>query len=324
IGYSQYRKQKNGLVSTSLEPLFGSEYNQKARKAIDVLAVIATVTGMATSVGLGIMQMDGGLNIAFGIPSGALTQIILTAVMTGLFILSTTTGLKRGIKWLSNLNMILAAVITIFVMAVGPFTFIMESIIVGLGDYLSNYVGYSLRMQPYSGEVWVQEWTIFYWAWVIAWSPFIGSFVARVSKGRTIREYVLGILIVPPILSFLWIGALGGTALYSDLFNGTNIGENVLHDDTAALFALFDQLPMPALFSSFAMWQIGRLDVTSADSATFSGRGMTTRSTANPELLLKFICAVLLGLPAVPLIIAGWLASLQAAPRRVGHSFGST
>src|SRR5699024_6417152 len=134
IGYSQYRKQKNGLVSTSLEPLFGSEYNQKARKAIDVLAVIETVTGMATSVGLGIMQMDGGHHTAYGIPSAALKQIILAAVKTGLIILPTTTGLKRRIKWLSNLNMILAAVITIFVMAVGPFTFIMVSIIVGLGD----------------------------------------------------------------------------------------------------------------------------------------------------------------------------------------------
>lgn len=322
IGYSQYRKQKNGLVSTSLEPLFGTDYNQKARKSIDILAVIATVTGMATSVGLGIMQMDGGLNIAFGIPSGPLTQIILTALMTGLFILSTTTGLKRGIKWLSNLNMILAAVITIFVMAVGPFTFIMESIIVGLGDYLSNYVSYSLRMQPYSGEDWVQEWTVFYWAWVIAWSPFIGSFVARVSKGRTIREYVLGILIVPPILSFLWIGALGGTAIYSDLFNGTNIGGIVLENDTAALFALFDQLPMTTIFSALAILLIFTFLVTSADSATFIVAGMTSGNTENPQMRLKIIWGVLLGLLTVTLIIAGGLTSLQAASLLAGLPFG--
>ncbi|WP_342387703.1 BCCT family transporter [Salinicoccus bachuensis] len=322
IGYNQYRKQKDGLVSTSLEPLLGTDYNQKARKSIDILAVIATVTGMSTSIGLGIMQMDGGLNIAFGLPSGALTQIILTALMTGLFILSTTTGLKRGIKWLSNLNMLLAAVITIFVMAVGPFTFIMESIIVGLGDYLSNYVGYSLRMQPYTGEVWVQEWTVFYWAWVIAWSPFIGSFVARVSKGRSIREYVLGILIIPPMLSFLWIGALGGTALYSDLFNGTNIGELVLEDNTAALFALFDQLPMTQILSALSILLIFTFLVTSADSATFIVAGMTSGNTDAPSTRLKIIWGVLLGTLTVTLIIAGGLTSLQAASLLAGLPFG--
>src|SRR5699024_3135085 len=120
-----------------------------------------------------------------------------TAAMTGLFIFSTVSGLKKGMKFLSSLNMVLALVLTIFIMAVGPFTFIMESIVLGLGDYFTNFVGYSLRMQPYSEGSWVQEWTVFYWAWVIAWSPFIGSFVARVSRGRSIREYVLGILIVP-------------------------------------------------------------------------------------------------------------------------------
>ncbi|TVT27262.1 BCCT family transporter [Salinicoccus cyprini] len=322
IGYNQYRKQKDGLVSTSLEPLLGSDYNKKARKTIDILAVIATVTGMATSVGLGILQMDGGLNIAYGIPSGPLTQIILTALMTGLFILSTTTGLKRGIKWLSNLNMLLAAVITIFVMAVGPFTFIMESIIVGLGDYLSNYVGYSLRMQPYSGEVWVQEWTVFYWAWVIAWSPFIGSFVARVSRGRTIREYVLGILIIPPMLSFIWIGALGGTAIYSDLFNGTNIGVLVLEDDTAALFALYDQLPMTQILSALSILLIFTFLVTSADSATFIVAGMTSGNTEAPATRLKIIWGVLIGTLTVTLIIAGGLTSLQAASLLAGLPFG--
>lgn len=322
IGYTQFRKQKDGLVSTSLEPLLGSSYDIKARKTIDTLAVIATVTGVATSVGLGIMQMDGGLNIVYGIPSGPLTQIILMAMMTGLFILSTTTGLKRGIKWLSNLNMLLAAVITIFFIAVGPFTFIMESIIVGLGDYLSNYVGYSLRMQPYSGDTWVQEWTVFYWAWVIAWSPFIGSFVARVSKGRTIREYVLGILIIPPMLSFIWIGALGGTAIYSDLFNGTDIGAIVLEDDTAALFALYEQLPMTQVLSALSILLIFTFLVTSADSATFIVAGMTSGNTEAPATRLKIIWGVLVGTLTVTLIIAGGLTSLQAASLLAGLPFG--
>ena len=322
IGYFQFRKNRDGLVSTALEPLFGMDYNQKARKAIDILAIIATVTGMSTSVGLGIMQMDGGLDIAFGIPSGPLTQIILTAAMTGLFIFSTVSGLKKGMKFLSSLNMILALVLTIFIMAVGPFTFIMEIIVLGLGDYLTNFVGYSLRMQPYSGGSWVQDWTVFYWAWVIAWSPFIGSFVARVSRGRSIREYVLGILIVPPILSFLWVGALGGTAIYSDLMNNTNIGSIVLDDQTRALFALFDTLPMSWFTSIIAIVLIFTFLVTSADSATFIVSGMSIGSTDNPPVGLKVLWGLLLGLLTIALILAGGLTSLQAASLLAGLPFG--
>lgn len=321
IGYYQYRKKKDGMISTSLEPLFGQNYNKPSRNLIDILAVIATVTGMATSVGLGILQMDGGLSIAFGLPNGATTQVVLTIAMTALFLFSTITGLKRGMKWLSNLNMMLAAIVTIFVMIVGPFSFIMESIVLGLGDYLSTYVPYSLRTQPYSGEVWVEEWTVFYWAWVIAWSPFIGSFVARVSKGRTIREYVLGILIVPPILSFLWIGALGGTALYSDLFNGTNIGEIVLDDETAALFTLFAQLPLTEVFSALTILLIFTFLVTSADSATFIVSGMSIGSTENPPIRMKVLWGVLLGFLTIALILAGGLQSLQAASLLAGLPF---
>ncbi|WP_231634303.1 BCCT family transporter [Salinicoccus sp. YB14-2] len=321
IGYSQYRKKKNGMVSTSLEPLFGQNYNKTSRKLIDILAVIATVTGMATSIGLGILQMDGGLNFAFNVPSGPVTQIVLTVLMVTLFLFSTITGLKRGIKWLSNLNMALALILTVFVMFMGPFTFIMETFVLGIGDYLKSYVGYSLRTQPYSGETWVQEWTVFYWAWVIAWSPFIGSFVARVSKGRTIREYVLGILIVPPVLSFLWIAALGGTAMYSDLFNGTSIGEIVLDDQTAALFTMFDTLPMSQITSALAILLIFTFLVTSADSATFIVAGMTSGSTENPALRLKILWGILLGFLTITLILAGGLSSLQAASLLAGLPF---
>lgn len=321
IGYFQYRKKRDGLVSTSLEPLLGFNYSTKARKGLDILAIIATVTGMATSVGLGILQMDGGLNIAYGIPNGPMTQIILTILMTVLFIISTTTGLKKGMKFLSTTNMILAMFLTVFVMFFGPFTFIMESIVVGIGDYITNFVGYSLRLQPYSGQHWVQDWTVFYWAWVIAWSPFIGSFVARVSRGRTIREYVMGILIVPPILSFLWVGALGGSAIYSDLFNNTNIGEIVLDDQTRALFALLNTMPFELITSAIAILLIFLFLVTSADSATFIVSGMSIGNTENPPIKLKVLWGVILGVLTIALILAGGLTSLQAASLLAGLPF---
>src|SRR5699024_100988 len=240
---------------------------------------------------------------------------------TVLFIISTTTGLKKGMKFLSTTNMVLAMFLTVFVMFFGPFTFIMESIVVGIGDYITNFVGYSLRLQPYSGQNWVQDWTVFYWAWVIAWSPFIGSFVARVSRGRTIREYVMGILIVPPILSFLWVGALGGSAIYSDLFNNTNIGEIVLDDQTRALFALLNTMPFELITSAIAILLIFLFLVTSADSATFIVSGMSIGNTENPPIKLKVLWGVILGVLTIALILAGGLTSLQAASLLAGLPF---
>lgn len=321
IGYFQYRKKRDGLISTSLEPIFGFHYSKLGRNSIDTLAIIATITGMATSVGLGILQMDGGLNHAFGLPQGPVTQIVLTVLMTTVFILSTVTGLEKGMKFFSTMNMVLALFLTVFMIIFGPFSFIMESIVLGLGDYLSNYVGYSLRAEPYNARDWTRGWTVFYWAWVIAWSPFIGSFVARVSRGRTIREYVAGILIVPPILSFLWVGALGGTAIYSDLFKNTDIASIVQQDETRALFELLNTMPFTTLTSIVAILLIFLFLVTSADSATFIVSGMSLGDTENPPIRMKVLWGVLLGVLTVALILAGGLTSLQAASLLAGLPF---
>lgn len=321
IGYFQYRKKRDGLISTSLEPIFGFNYSKLGRNSIDTLAIIATITGMATSVGLGILQMDGGLNHAFGLPQGPVTQIILTVLMTTVFILSTVIGLEKGMKFFSTMNMVLALFLTVFMIIFGPFSFIMESIVLGLGDYLSNYVGYSLRAEPYNSGDWTRGWTVFYWAWVIAWSPFIGSFVARVSRGRTIREYVAGILIVPPILSFLWVGALGGTAIYSDLFKNTDIASIVQQDETRALFELLNTMPFTTLTSIVAILLIFLFLVTSADSATFIVSGMSLGDTENPPIRMKVLWGVLLGVLTVALILAGGLTSLQAASLLAGLPF---
>src|SRR5699024_3064256 len=318
----QYRKNRDGLVSTSLEPLFGFNYNQTSRNAIDILAIIATITGMATSVGLSILQMDGGLNHAFGLPQGPVTQIVLTVVMITIFILSTVTGLEKGMKFFSTLNMVLALFLTVFMIFFGPFSFIMESIVLGIGDYISNYVSYSLRAEPYNNRDWTREWTVFYWAWVIAWSPFIGSFVARVSRGRSIRVYVLGILIVPPMLSFLWFGALGVTVFYSDLMYNTNIGEIVFSDHIQSLFALFDTLLMSWFTSIIAIVLIFTFLVTSADSATFSVAGMSIGSTDTPPVGSKVLWGLLLAFLTIALILDGGLTSLQAASLLAGLPFG--
>lgn len=189
----------------------------------------------------------------------------------------------------------------------------MDTFILGLGDYITNFVQYSLRLTPYSGETWVTEWTVFYWAWSTAWSPFVGAFVARVSKGRTIREFVFGVLVVPPLIACLWIAAFGGTAIYSDLFNGTQIAEAVNADMTVALFQSFSALPMTNILSILAIFLIFTFLVTSADSATYILGSMTSKGSLNPALTVKIIWGVLIIAIAVVLLFAGGLNALQTA-----------
>lgn len=311
IGFLQFRKRKSGLVSTALEPVAGSKSLMK--HSIDSLAVIATVMGIATSLGLGVLQMNGGLNAVFGIENSFGIQLIIIGVMFAAYTLSSSTGLHRGIAYLSNLNLGLALVLMVFVFFAGPTVFIMETFTLALGDYLTNFIQYSLRMQPYADGEWVRGWTIFYWAWAIAWSPFVGAFVARVSRGRTIREFVLGVLVIPPAIACVWIAVFGGTALFYDLNSGAGIAEAVNKDLTSALFQTFDVLPLSTLMSIAAILLIFTFLVTSADSATYILASMTSFGSLNPPTAFKIIWGVLMSAIAAVLLYSGGLEALQTA-----------
>lgn len=311
IAFLQFKKGKRGLISTSIKPVIGN--NKGIATGIDSLAVIATVMGVATSLGLGILQMNGGLKTVFNVPDSLWIQVAIAGVMLLMYLLSSSTGLNKGIKWLSNLNLGLCLLLLVFVFFTGPTVFILNSFVLGLGDYLTNFVQYSLRLSPYTGETWVRDWTIFYWAWAIAWSPFVGAFVARVSKGRTIREFVFGVLIVPPAIACLWIATFGGTALFSDLKNDTKIAEAVNNDLSVALFKTFGGLPLTDIMSVLAIFLIFTFLVTSADSATYILGSMTSKGSLNPGLSGKIIWGILITAIAVVLIIAGGLNALQTA-----------
>src|SRR5690625_2049112 len=196
-----------------------------------------------------------------------------------IYLSSSSTGLNRGMKWLSNLNLGLCFLLLLFVFISGPTVFILESFVLGLGDYFTNFVQYSLRMTPYKGDSWVRDWTIFYWAWAIAWSPFVGAFVARVSRGRTIREFVAGVMVVPPAIACIWIAVFGGTAVYSDLNSGTQIAEAVNEDVTVALFEALGVVPFTDILSIISILLIFTFMVTSADSATYILGSMTSKGT---------------------------------------------
>jgi len=311
IAFLQFRKQKNSLISTALEPVTGSR--PITRNTIDSLSVIATVMGIATSIGLGVMQLDGGLSYVFGIQSSNWIQLLLIVVIFLLYMLSTTSGVYKGMKYLSNLNLGLAIGMLLFVFVTGPTVFILETFTLGLGDYLSNYISYSLRLQPYRGGTWIRDWTIFYWAWAIAWSPYVGAFIARVSKGRTIREFVLGVMIIPPVIACFWIATFGGTALWFDLKRNTSIAEAVHSDVTTALFEVLQQLPLTTIISVISMVLILIFLVTSADSATYVLSSMTSNGSLNPPKFIKFVWGGLMSIIAGVLLYTGGLEALQTA-----------
>ncbi|SEN43757.1 choline/carnitine/betaine transport [Mesobacillus persicus] len=311
IGFLQFRKQRDGLVSTALEPVTGNK--PVVKKTIDSLAVIATVMGIATSIGLGVLQMNGGLNVVFGTSNSVGTQMIIILVIFIAYMLSSSTGLEKGIKYLSNLNLGLALVLLVFVFFAGPTVFILESFTLGIGDYLTNFIQYSLRLQPYRGGTWVRDWTIFYWAWAIAWSPYVGAFVARVSRGRTIREYIIGVMVIPPLIACIWIAAFGGTGLWNDLNNGTNIAELVNADLTTALFQTYEFLPLKTILSVLSILLIFTFLVTSADSATYILASMTMFGSLNPPQYAKVVWGILMSAIAAVLLYAGGLEALQTA-----------
>lgn len=311
IAFLQFSKKRNGLVSTALEPVTGSR--PAVKNTIDSLAVIATVMGVATSLGLGVLQMNGGLGAVFGHEGGYGTQLIIMGFLFIAYMLSSSTGLQKGIRYLSNLNLGLALGLLLFVFFTGPTVFILETFTVALGDYFTDFIHHSLRMQPYMGGTWVREWTIFYWAWAIAWSPFVGAFIARVSKGRTIREFILGVMIVPPAIACLWIATFGGTALWHDLNAGTSIADAVQTDMTSALFVTFENLPFTNVLSIMSILLILTFLVTSADSATFILASMTTLGSLNPPLITKIVWGLLMSGIAAVLLRAGGLEALQTA-----------
>jgi glycine betaine transporter len=314
IAYFQFRKGENGLVSTSLTPMIGQRKgSQGIKNTIDILAVIATVMGVATSLGLGILQINGGLSSVFGIENGTLTQLVIVFILLILYLASSTTGLDKGIKWLSNLNLSLALILMLFVFIVGPTVFILNTFTLGIGDYISNFIRYSLRLTPYQGGTWVQDWTIFYWAWAIAWSPFVGAFIARVSRGRTIREFIVGVLVVPPLIALMWIAVFGGTALHLDLFSGTSIAEGVNKDVTSALFSTYGELPFTMVLSVLSILLIFTFLITSADSATYILSSMTTEGSLNPPMIVKIVWGVLIAAIAAVLLVSSGLEGLQTA-----------
>ncbi|HEU4563656.1 MAG TPA: BCCT family transporter [Gemmatimonadaceae bacterium] len=313
LAYFSFRKGESGLISRTLVPLLGARARGGLGAVVDVLAVIATTFGVATSLGLGTLQINGGLARLTGLPGTLGVQIAIIGIVTVLYLGSAMSGLDRGIRILSNVNLLIACALLAFTLLVGPTSFIADTFTTTLGDYLQNLVQMSLRLTPFAGGKWIASWTLFYWAWWIAWAPFVGTFIARVSRGRTIREFILGVLVAPSLFGFLWFAVFGGTALHLELFRGAGLAAAAEKDITTALFLMLEQLPLGAVLSIVATLLIVTFFITSADSATFVLGMLTSDGNLNPSNRIKLTWGLLQSAIAAVLLAAGGLEGLQTA-----------
>jgi len=317
LAYFKFRKGAPGLISATFYPLIGDRVKGWVGKLIDIIAVFATIFGVATSLGLGAAQINGGLHYIFpNIPISIMVQFIIIAIVTVLFILSAISGLGRGIKWLSNSNVLVAIILMLFLLFAGNTGFLLNYFTTTLGSYLQNLADMSLNISPFDEQhgKWMQGWTLFYWAWWIAWAPFVGTFIARVSRGRTIREFMIGVLVVPTIFCALWFSVFGGTGIYLERIMNANLG-NVINTQgvEVSLFAVLAQFPLSTFTSLLAIILISTFFITSADSATFVLGMQTTNGSLNPPNITKVIWGILVSAAALILLWSGGLTALQTA-----------
>lgn len=302
-------------------PIFGDRVNRWPGDVIDVLAVLATLFGLATSLGFGVKQVSAGLAHLFGIPDVLTTRIILIAGITGAATTSVVLGLDRGVKRLSEVNIYLAGLLLLFILVLGPTLFIIDSYIQNIGGYLATFFQRSFWTESYQGGDWQNEWTIFYWSWWISWSPFVGLFIARISRGRTVREYVTSVLIVPALLTFLWITAFGGSALWLELRGGVSIAAGAMEEVATSIYLLFEQFPLAAVTNFSAVVLVISFFITSSDSGSLVVDAFTSGGKLKSPVTQRVFWASMEGIVAAVLLIGGGLQALQTAAIAMGLPF---
>ncbi|MGW7319490.1 BCCT family transporter [Streptomyces sp. NPDC054865] len=322
LAYATFRKGRGNRLSSAFVPLMGEERaNGPAGKAIDLLAVFATVFGTATSLGLGALQVSKGLNITTGVEDSTTVELIIIASLSAAFVLSAFSGLHKGVKWLSTINLVLAAVLMLFVFVLGPTVHILDVIPSSVGGYLDELLPMASRTGAFTDSAWLGAWTIFYWAWWLSWAPFVGTFIARISRGRTIREFLIGVLLVPSGATVVWFCVMGGTAIRLQSTGAADLAGKLKEGTEASLFAMLDALPLGTVTSWVAMVLVMTYFVTSADSASLVMGSLTSRGSLNPPTWLVVTWGVLMAAVAAVLLVAGGLKSLQTATILVALPF---
>ncbi|NJK36558.1 MAG: BCCT family transporter [Oscillatoriales cyanobacterium SM2_3_0] len=319
-------------------PILGEKIYGWPGNLVDILAVIATLFGLATSLGLGAKQVNAGLSFLFGLPDGVWLQVLLIAVITSFATASVVSGLNHGVKFLSEINIYIASIFMLFVLLVGPTLFILNSLVENLGYYLSILPSLSFWTETFDNQNcliqfwtgasgaetctnWQSGWTVFYWGWWISWSPFVGTFIARVSKGRTVREFVIGVLLVPTMLSLVWMSVFGGSALSLILQNTGNLGAAVNENVATALFVMLQQFPLPVISSLVGVLLVVTFFVTSSDSGSLVVDHLVSGGKLDSPVIQRVFWAVMEGVVAAVLLLGGGLKALQTASIATGLPF---
>lgn len=314
LAYFSFRRGLPLTIRSTLYPIIGERIKGPIGHAVDIFAVLGTLFGIATSLGLGVMQVNAGLNYLFDVPVSVEIQIALIAAITLLATLSVVAGLNAGIRRLSMLNFYLAALLLAFVFVMGPTTTLIVSLFQNIGSYVVNFLPLNVSLYKDASNDWMGAWTLFYWAWWISWSPFVGMFIARISRGRTIREFVFGVLLLPTGFTFMWLTFFGNSALVLELAGqGGNIVDAVQNDMPTALFVMLEQLPWASITSLIATVLVVTFFVTSSDSGSLVIDIITSNGDLNLPVWQRVFWATTEGVVAAVLLAAGGLTALQTA-----------
>ncbi|MCO5732517.1 BCCT family transporter [Rhizobium sp. SSA_523] len=314
LAYFGYRYNLPLTVRSGLYPLLKNRIHGPIGHAVDIFAICGTLFGIATSLGFGVLQINAGLNYLLGLPNSVTVQLILIAVITMTATISVVTGVDKGIRRLSELNLMIAVLLMVFVLAVGPTAQLLRDFVQNIGFYLDSIVLRTFNIYAYEPRPWIDAWTLFYWAWWISWSPFVGMFIARISRGRTVREFVTAVLFIPAGFTFFWMTVFGNTALFID----TTVAQGALHvavqdDLSIALFQFFQYLPLPTVTSTLAVLLVAVFFITSSDSGSLVVDTIAAGGETETTTIQRVFWCSLEGIIAGVLLLTGGLAALQSA-----------
>lgn len=319
LAYATFRKGRPNLLSSIVFPK--KDPKHPARRAVDIFGLFITTFGAATSLGLGALQINSGLTRVFDAPKSNLVAIIAIAALTLAFVVSAVSGTERGIKWLANSNAALAVALLVFVFIFGPTIFLLNSLPQAVGDYLSNFVPMSFRTGAFGGGEWLAGWTLFYWAWWMSWAPFVGVFMARISRGRTIREFVVCVLIVPTLVSTIWFVVMGGTGVRFQMDGVTDMAASLKSGVENTLFTMLDAMPLSTVTAVAVVILIVLFYVAGADSASLVLGMQSQGGSLHPRTWLIVTWGCMIGLVAIALLLAGGLDAIQTIVIIVGVPF---
>lgn len=312
LAYFQFRRKEKVLVSSIFKPLMGEKRVRGIPgMAIDIFTTVLTIIGVATSFGMGCLQICSGLNEMFGIPDTVVTWMIVIALICVLYLSTAISGVGKGIKYISNLNMVLFTGLMVCAFLIGPMGESCRYFLVGMKDYIINFIPDSLRMSVQGDSSWIRNWRVFYWAWWLSWAPFVGVFIARISKGRTIREFIIGVILIPSVVSAVWFAVMGGMALHVTGNFSTELLAEMVANPQTALFHIFAEYKSGLLLSLAAIVLLVTFFVTSANSATFVLAMLTSDGDLEPPNRLKVFWGILLAFLALALILSGGIQVIQ-------------